>query len=39
MKSLDNLGDADELKFDIDKFLDEVYRISKNSICIFCGKE
>jgi DNA modification methylase len=39
MKSLDTLGDADELKFDIDKFLDEVYRISKNSICIFCGKE
>ena len=39
MKSLDTLGDADELKFDIDKFLDEVYRISKNSICIFCGRE
>lgn len=39
MKSLDTLGDADELKFDINKFLDEVYRISKNSICIFCGRE
>ena len=39
MKSLDTLGDADELKFDIDNFLDEVYRISKNSICIFCGRE
>ena len=39
IKSLDTLGDADELKFDINKFLDEVYRISKNSICIFCGRE
>lgn len=39
MKSLDNLGDADELKFDINTFLNEVYRIAKNSICIFCGKE
>lgn len=36
-KSLDSLGEADELKFDLIKFLDEVYRISSNSICIFCG--
>ena len=32
-------GDADVLTFDIDIFLDHVYRISKSSICIFCGKE
>ena len=37
MKSLDDLGDADKLKFDLNKFLDEVYRVSSNSICIFCG--
>ena len=37
IKNLDDLGDADKLKFDLDKFLDEVYRVSKNSICIFCG--
>lgn len=39
MKSLDTLGDADELKFDLPEFLNEVYRVSKNSICIFCGGE
>ena len=39
MKYLDNLGDADELKFDIQKFCEEVYRITNNSICIFCGRE
>lgn len=39
MKSLDNLGDADKLKFDLNNFLDEVYRITSNSLCIFCGKE
>lgn len=39
MKTLDTLGDADELKFDLIKFLDEVYRVSSNSICIFCGRE
>ena len=39
MKSLNSLGDADKLKFDLIKFLDEVYRISNNSICIFCGRE
>ena len=39
MKGLDTLGDADELKFDLNKFLDEVYRITNNSICIFCGRE
>ena len=39
MKSLDSLGDADELKFDIKTFCDEVYRVTRNSICIFCGRE
>ena len=39
IKNLDTLGDADELKFDLDMFLNEVYRIAKNSICIFCGRE
>lgn len=39
LKSLDTLGDADKLKFDIQAFLDEVYRITNNSICIFCGRE
>ena len=39
IQNLDTLGDADELKFDLDTFLAEVYRITKNSICIFCGRE
>lgn len=30
---------ADDLIFALDKFLNEVYRITKGSICIFCGKE
>ena len=30
---------ADEITFELKDFLDEVYRVSKNSICIFCGKE
>lgn len=30
---------ADILTFDLTSFLDEVYRITKNSIVIFCGKE
>ena len=30
---------ADIITFEIKDFLEEVYRISKNSICIFCGKE
>lgn len=32
-----HLGDADELKFDLIHFLDEIYRITSNSLCIFCG--
>ncbi len=38
LRNLDK-GKADELAFDLDKFLNEVYRVTKNSICIFCGKE
>lgn len=38
LRNLDK-GKADELAFDLDEFLDEVYRVSKNSVCIFCGKE
>ena len=30
---------ADEETFELEEFLDSVYRITKNSICIFCGKE
>lgn len=38
LRNLDK-GAADECTFDLDKFLDGVYRVTKNSICIFCGKE
>lgn len=34
-----NKENADILTFDLTSFLDEVYRITKNSIVIFCGKE
>lgn len=34
-----NLGDADDLKFDLEKFLEEIYRVTSNSLCIFCGRE
>ena len=30
---------ADILTFDLDEFLKDVYRVTKNSIVIFCGKE
>lgn len=30
---------ADVINFDLSKFVKEVYRVSKNSLCIFCGKE
>ena len=39
MKSLDTLGSADKATFDLNEFLPEVYRICKNSVCIFCGRE
>ena len=39
LKLLDNLGTADIKTFDEIKFCEEVYRITKNSICIFCGRK
>ena len=38
LRNLDKKN-ADVLLFDLDKFLNEVYRITKGSICIFCSKE
>ena len=38
LRNLDK-GAADECTFDLVEFLDGVYRVTKNSICIFCGKE
>ena len=38
LRDLDK-GKADILTFNLEKFLNEVYRLSKNSIIIFCGKE
>ena len=38
LRNLDK-GKADIITFDLDLFLQEVLRICKNSICIFCGKE
>ena len=38
LRNLDK-GKADILTFDLEKFLNEVYRVSKNSIVIFCSKE
>lgn len=38
LRSLDKKS-ADILTFDIDLFLSHIYRISKTSICIFCGRE
>lgn len=38
LRNLDK-GAADECTFDLVEFLDEVYRVTKNSICVFCGKE
>ena len=34
-----NKGKADIITFDLELFLSNVYRITANSICIFCGKE
>ena len=38
LRNLDK-GDADILNFDLTSFLDELFMVTKNSICIFCGKE
>ena len=32
-------GKADVLTFDLIKFLEQVHKITSNSVCIFCGKE
>ena len=32
-------GRADELTFDLDKFLEELYRVTNGTIIIFCGKQ
>ena len=34
LRNLD-VGVADELKFDLDTFLEEVYKVTKSMICIF----
>ena len=38
LRNLDK-GNADVLTFDLYSFLEELYRITSNSICIFCGRE
>lgn len=38
LRNLDK-EEADILTFELNTFLDEVYRVTKNSIVIFCGKE
>lgn len=38
LRELDK-GNADILTFDLLVFLEQVYRVTSNSICIFCGKE
>lgn len=39
MSSLDTLGTADKTTFDEIEFCKEVFRVTKNIICIFCGRE
>lgn len=34
-----NKGKADVVTFKTRDFLEDVYRVTKNSICVFCGKE
>ena len=34
-----NKGKADIMTFELKAFLDEIYRLTANSICVFCGKE
>lgn len=38
LRELDK-GKADVITFDLLVFLEQVYRVTSNSICIFCGKE
>ena len=34
-----NKEDADYETFEMQEFLGEIYRVSKNSLCVFCGRE
>lgn len=34
-----NKGDADELTFDLNEFLEEIHRVCSNSFAVFCGYE
>jgi hypothetical protein len=38
LRNLDK-GNADIVTFPLKDFLDAVYKVTKNSICIFCGRE
>lgn len=38
LRSLDK-GKADDKTFDLIPFLESVYRVTKGSMCVFCGKE
>lgn len=38
LRNLDK-GNADIITFDLTEFLNQVLRVTSNSICIFCGKE
>ena len=38
LRSLDKES-ADLMLFDLNSFLNEVLRVTKNSCCVFCGKE
>lgn len=38
LRNLDK-GNADIITFDLNLFLEEVYRVTSNSVCVFCGKE
>lgn len=38
LRNLDK-GKADILTFDVEEFCKQVYRVTKNSLCIFCSKE
>lgn len=39
LSNLPTLGNADKATFDLSIFLNEVYRITRNMVCIFCGRE
>lgn len=37
LRNLDK-GNADIITFDLNEFLKQVFRVTSNSICIFCGE-